>query len=158
MYQNFIIPYLYEAQHASGDTPPIIRSLKLHWQPLVFHKWKVVGRVVGGRCQAQCARSNNLLPVSQQGSVIGILYSENSLLCRPKSCRFLGVITQYHRTRSFSFRLLPYATLSLFSVAYLHGNLRKFLVYFGEKDSWTCPSIRHSVSHRESSPALLQRN
>jgi len=33
MYQNFIIPYLYEAQHVSGDTPPIIRSLKLHWQP-----------------------------------------------------------------------------------------------------------------------------
>ena len=48
MYQNFIIPYLYEAQHVSGDTPPIIRSLKLHWQPLVFHTWKVVGRVVGG--------------------------------------------------------------------------------------------------------------
>ena len=42
MYQNFIIRYLYEAQHVSGDTPPIIRSLKLHWQPLVFHTWKVV--------------------------------------------------------------------------------------------------------------------
>jgi len=27
MYQNFIIPYLYEAQHVSGDTQPIIRSL-----------------------------------------------------------------------------------------------------------------------------------
>jgi len=45
MYQNFIISYLYEAQHVSGDTPPIIKSLKLHWQPLVFHTWKVVGRV-----------------------------------------------------------------------------------------------------------------
>ena len=55
MYQNLIIPYLYEAQHVSGDTPPIIRSLKLYWQPLVFHTWKVVGRVVGGRCQAECA-------------------------------------------------------------------------------------------------------
>jgi hypothetical protein len=55
MHQSFIIPYLYEAQHVSDDTPPIIRSLKLHWQPLVFHTWKVVGRVVGGRCQAQCA-------------------------------------------------------------------------------------------------------
>jgi len=55
MYQNFIIPYLYEAQHVSGDTLPIIRSLKLHWQPLVFHTWKVVGRVVGGLCQAHCA-------------------------------------------------------------------------------------------------------
>jgi hypothetical protein len=51
----FIIPYLYEAQHVSGDTPPIIRSLKLHWKPLVFHTWKVVGRVVGGWCQARCA-------------------------------------------------------------------------------------------------------
>jgi hypothetical protein len=53
MYQNFIIPYLYEAQHVSGDTPPIIRSRKLHWQLLVFHMWKVVGHVVGGHCQAQ---------------------------------------------------------------------------------------------------------
>ena len=52
MYQHFIIPYLYEAQHVSDDTPPIIRSLKLHWLPLVFHTWKVVGRVVAGRCQA----------------------------------------------------------------------------------------------------------
>jgi len=56
MYQDFIIPYLYEAQHVSGDTPPIIRSPKLHWQPLVFHKWKVDGRVVGGRCQAHILR------------------------------------------------------------------------------------------------------
>ena len=44
--------YLYEAQHVSGDTPLIIRSLKLHWQPLVFYTWKVVVRVVGLRCQA----------------------------------------------------------------------------------------------------------
>ena len=49
----FIIPYLYEAQHVSGDTPPIIRSLKLHWQPLVFHSWEVVGRVAGGRCRVE---------------------------------------------------------------------------------------------------------
>jgi hypothetical protein len=50
MYPNFIIPYLYEAQHVSGDTPPIIWSLKMHWQSLGFHTWKVVGRVAGGRC------------------------------------------------------------------------------------------------------------
>ena len=55
MYQNFIIPYLYEAQHVLGDTPPIIRRLKLQWQPLVFHTRNVVGRVVGGHCQAHCA-------------------------------------------------------------------------------------------------------
>jgi hypothetical protein len=30
VYQNFITPYLYEAQHVMGDTPPIIRSLKPH--------------------------------------------------------------------------------------------------------------------------------
>jgi hypothetical protein len=58
VYQNFIIPYLYETQHVSGDTLPIIRSLKLHWQPLVFQKWKVVGRVVGGRCQAHTVPDN----------------------------------------------------------------------------------------------------
>jgi hypothetical protein len=44
VYQNVIIPYLNKAQHVSGDTPPIIRSLKQHWQPLVFHTWKDVGR------------------------------------------------------------------------------------------------------------------
>ena len=50
VYQNFI-SYLYEAQHVSGDTPPIIRSLKLHYQSLVLHTWEVVGRVVAGRWQ-----------------------------------------------------------------------------------------------------------
>jgi hypothetical protein len=33
---KIFIPFLYEAQHVSGDTPPITRGLKLHWQPLVF--------------------------------------------------------------------------------------------------------------------------
>ena len=47
VYQN-LISYLYEAQHVSDDTPPIIRSLKLNSQPLVLHTWRVVGRVVGG--------------------------------------------------------------------------------------------------------------
>jgi len=40
---KFITPCLYEAQHVSDDSPPIIRRLKLHWQPLVLHTWKVVG-------------------------------------------------------------------------------------------------------------------
>jgi hypothetical protein len=48
-----IIPYLCEAQHVSDDTPPIIRSLDLHWQPLIFPTWKVDGLAVVGRCQAQ---------------------------------------------------------------------------------------------------------
>jgi hypothetical protein len=49
---KFYYSNLYEAQHVSGYTPPVIRRLKLHWQPLVLHTWKVVGSVVGGRCQA----------------------------------------------------------------------------------------------------------
>jgi len=54
---------LNETQHVSGDTPPIIRSLKLHKQPLVLHTWKVVGRAVVGRCQvayASCTSSGFL--------------------------------------------------------------------------------------------------
>jgi len=42
---------LNEAQHVSGDTPSVIRSLKPHKQPLVLHRWKAVGRAVVGRCQ-----------------------------------------------------------------------------------------------------------
>ena len=51
VYQHLLFLVLNEAQHVSGDTPPIIRSPKLHKQPLVLHTWKVVGRVVVGRCQ-----------------------------------------------------------------------------------------------------------
>jgi hypothetical protein len=58
MYQNVIIPHLYEAQHVSADTPPIIRSLKLYCQPLVFHTWKVDGHVAGGCCWAHCSRQH----------------------------------------------------------------------------------------------------
>ena len=66
MYQNFIISYLYEAQHVSGETSPIIKSLKLHWQLLVFYTWKVGGRVVGGRCQVQYVPDNvNQLHIQQ---------------------------------------------------------------------------------------------
>jgi len=42
---------LNEAQHVLGDTPPIIRSLKLHKQLLVLHAWKVVRCAVVGHCQ-----------------------------------------------------------------------------------------------------------
>jgi len=53
---KFIIPYLYKAQHVSGDAPPIIRSLKLHQQPLVLHTWKVFGRC---GCWTLSASSNH---------------------------------------------------------------------------------------------------
>jgi len=58
VYKTFI-SYLYEAQHVSGDTPPIVRSLKLQQQPLVLHMWNVVGRVVAGRCQVDLTASSN---------------------------------------------------------------------------------------------------
>jgi hypothetical protein len=58
--QQFIKMLLFlilnEAQHVSGDTPPIISSLKLHKQPLVLHTWRVVGRAVAGRCQVAYER------------------------------------------------------------------------------------------------------
>jgi len=63
---------LNEAQYVSGDTPPIIRSLKLHWQPLVLHTCKFVGHAAVGLCQVQYERvqcpannctSDNLTPM-----------------------------------------------------------------------------------------------
>jgi hypothetical protein len=58
MYQNFIIPYLYEAQHVLGDTPPIIRGRKLHrvsenvhqlhvQQPFAYEKPEAASAVLG---------------------------------------------------------------------------------------------------------------
>ena len=46
---------LNEARHVSVDTPPIIRILKLHTQPLVLHAWKVVGCAVVGCYQVAYA-------------------------------------------------------------------------------------------------------
>jgi hypothetical protein len=62
--QQFIKSLLFlilnEAQHVSGDTPPIIKSLQLHKQPLVFHTWKVVGHAVVGRCQTAYPLPDNV--------------------------------------------------------------------------------------------------
>jgi len=44
VYQILVFLILNEAHHVLGNTPPIIRSLKLHKQPLVLHTWKVVGQ------------------------------------------------------------------------------------------------------------------
>ena len=54
--QIFLFLILNEAQHVSGDTPPIIRSLKLQKQPLDLHTWQVVGRAVVGLCQVAYER------------------------------------------------------------------------------------------------------
>jgi len=51
---------LNEAQHVSGDTPPIIRSLDPHKHPLVLYTWKFVGRAVVGRCQVACTLPDNV--------------------------------------------------------------------------------------------------
>jgi hypothetical protein len=59
VHKNVIISYLNKAQHFSGDTPPIIRSLKLHKQPLVLRTWQVVGRVVLGLSQLAYATMQN---------------------------------------------------------------------------------------------------
>jgi len=58
---------LNEAQHVLGDTPPIIRSLNLHKQPLYLHTWKVVGRAVVGLqvAYATCAVRTGSLSVVQ---------------------------------------------------------------------------------------------
>jgi hypothetical protein len=52
MYQNFIIPYLYEAQHVSGDIPPNItvpdNIHQLHvQQPSTYKKPEAASVVVG---------------------------------------------------------------------------------------------------------------
>jgi hypothetical protein len=41
----------------------------MHWQPLVFHTWKVVGRVVGGRCLAQYEKVQTAPPRTVPDSV-----------------------------------------------------------------------------------------
>ena len=65
--QNFLLfLILSESQHVSGDTPPIIMSLKLHKHPLVLHTWKVVGRVGVGRCQV--AYQNFIIPYFKRSS------------------------------------------------------------------------------------------
>ena len=51
---------LNEAQPVSGDTPPIIRSVKLHKQPLVLRTWKVVGSAVVGRSQTVYTLPDNV--------------------------------------------------------------------------------------------------
>jgi len=52
---------LNEAQHVSGDTPPIIRNLKLHQQPLVLHTWKAVGRAVVVCCHVAYTLPDNII-------------------------------------------------------------------------------------------------
>jgi hypothetical protein len=86
---------LNEAQHVSGDTSPIIRSLKLHKLPLVSHTWKVFGRAVVGCCQVayervQCTLSCATRHVQQPSTyakpeaACAVLGSWWWVVCRPK--------------------------------------------------------------------------
>jgi hypothetical protein len=84
VYQNFI-SYLYEAQHVSGDTPPIIRSLKLHWQPLVFHTWRVVGCVFAGHWQRPATTRPTTLHVCKTRGC-QCSFSWWWAVCHPKTC------------------------------------------------------------------------
>jgi len=73
---------LNEAQHVLGYTPPIIRSLKLHKQPLVLHTWKIVGRAGVGHFQVAYMLPDN----SQQLHV-----RQSSMYAKPEAaCAVLG--------------------------------------------------------------------
>jgi len=51
-FYKFITRRSYVAQRVSGVSPPIIRSIQLHWEPLVLplagSGWSVVGRGLAG--------------------------------------------------------------------------------------------------------------
>jgi len=50
---------LNEAQHVSGDTPPIIRSLKLHKQLLVLHNTVEGCRTLSGSVSLRYLTTSN---------------------------------------------------------------------------------------------------
>ena len=91
MYQNFYYSVFIWSSTCLGRHTPIIRSLKLHWPPLVFHTWKVVGRVVGGRCQAHTVPDNvhqlhvqQLSTYEKPESASAVLGSRWWAVCRPR--------------------------------------------------------------------------
>jgi hypothetical protein len=48
-----------------GRHTAIIRSLKLHYQSLVLHKWRVVGHVVAERCQEEWSVGHSIRVILQ---------------------------------------------------------------------------------------------
>jgi hypothetical protein len=87
MYQNFIIPYLHESQHVSGNAPPIIRSLKLHWQPLVFSYvkggWTCSWWTLSGTL---CLTAFNILPCIKKPEDAGAVLGSWWWAVSPETC------------------------------------------------------------------------
>ena len=108
---------LHEAQHVSGDTPPIIRSLKLHKQPLVLHNtvegcwtcscWTLSGSV---RWMEQLIIGvyQNIL-VSADGAVNYWSVSEKKCGCSRKASLYPRVFTLWNCLFPRSLRNLPRA-------------------------------------------------
>jgi len=127
----FIISYSYEAQHVSGDTPLIIRSLKL--QPLVLHTWKVVGLVVAGSCQAEyhsawqhgCLSLVGVVSFQVQVSALGRSpFQRSPTDCRVSywvwsrnlhskaACAPSGAVAPYEKKNTFMFSAFCYFEMS----------------------------------------------
>ena len=119
-------------------TPPIIRSLKLHKQPLVLHTWKVVRRAVVGFCQVAYATWQRPQPyfcrklyysniplcmlifemISSLVHVwIGCRRYLNLRCCELTTCRSLAIETGFINTLPDNWKLCIYGYLSVYRLA-----------------------------------------
>ena len=131
MQQCIKIFYLYEAQHVSGDTPPIIGSLKLHSQSLVLHMWRIVSRVVAGRWQRPATTWPTTLHVCKTRGCECSLGSRWWAACRLKN-------VELHTNRKFWYTV---ASCWIFYVNYtmMHGSTNmKFKSLY--PNHFNCPS------------------
>jgi hypothetical protein len=86
---KFIIPYLYKAQHVSGDTPPIIRSLKLHsqldtvsvQQPHVQQPYTLLCKTRGCECSFRLLMMGRVSPETCWASYKYGIINFETLIC-----------------------------------------------------------------------------